>query len=50
MTRENNKDFKNFTKCKICGNNYVDNNVTVRGHCQIPAKYRGSAHRDCYQS
>ena len=25
---------------------YVDNDVKVRDHCHITAKYRGSAHRD----
>ena len=27
MTNENNEDFKNSTKCWICGNDYIDNDV-----------------------
>ena len=47
MTKEDNEDFKTSTKCWICDNDYVDNDVKVRDHCQITGKYRGSAHRDC---
>ena len=47
MTKENNKDFENSTKCWICDNNYIENNVKVRDHCHITRKYRGSARRDC---
>ena len=47
LTKEDNVDFKNSTKCWICGNNYVDSDVKVRNHCHITGKYRGSAHRDC---
>ena len=47
MSREDNEDFKNFTKCWICDNYYVDNDATVRNHCHITGKYRYSAHRDC---
>ena len=47
MTKEDNEDFKNSTKCWICDNDYVDNDVTVRDHCHITEKYRGTAHRDC---
>ena len=35
------------TKCWICDNDYVDNDVKVRDHCHISRKYRGSTHRDC---
>ena len=35
------------TKCWICDNDYVDNDVKVRDHCHISRKYRGSANRDC---
>ena len=41
------KDLKNSTKCLICDNDYVDNDVKVRIHCHINRKYRDSAHRDC---
>ena len=46
MTKEGNEDFKNSTKCWICENDYVDNDVKVTDHCQITGKYRGSAHRN----
>ena len=47
MTKEDNENFKNCTKCWICQNDYVDNDVKVRDHCHITRKCRGSAHRDC---
>ena len=47
MTKEDNKDFENSTKCWICDNDYIDNDVKVRDHCHITGKYRGSVHRYC---
>ena len=47
MTKEDNENFENSTKCSIYGNNYVNNDVKARGHNHISRKYRGSAHRDC---
>ena len=47
MTKEDSKDSKNATKCWICGNNYVDNNLEVRDHCHVTGKYRGFARRYC---
>ena len=47
MTKEDNEDFTNSTKCWICENDYVDNDVKVRDHCHITGKYRGSSHRYC---
>ena len=47
MTKKDNEDFENSTKCWICDNDYIDNDVKVRDHCHITGKYRGSAHRDC---
>ena len=47
MTKEDDEDFKNSTKCWIYDNNYVEGDVKVRDHCHITGKYRGSAHRDC---
>ena len=47
ITKEDNEDFKNCTKCWICDNDYIDNDVKVRDHCHITGKYGGSAHRDC---
>ena len=35
MTKEDNEDFKNSTKCWICDNDYVDNDVKLRDHCHI---------------
>ena len=32
MTKEDNKGFKNSTKCWICHNDYVENNFKVRDH------------------
>ena len=47
MTKVDNEVFKNSTKCWICNNNYIDNDVKVRDHCHITGKYRGSTQRDC---
>ena len=47
MTKEDNENFKNSTKCWICNNNYVDNYAKLRDHSHITEKYRGSARRDC---
>ena len=46
MYKEVNEDFKNSTKCWICDNDYVDNDVKVRDHCHLAGKYSSSAHRD----
>ena len=46
ITKKDNEDFKNSTKCWICDNGFVDNDVKVRNHCHITGKYRGSANRD----
>ena len=45
LTEEDNEDFKNSTKCWICDNNYVDNDVKLRDQCFIIGKYRSSGHR-----
>ena len=47
MTKTNNEDFENSTKCWTCDNDYIYGDVTVRDHCHITGKYRGSALRDC---
>ena len=47
MTKEDNEDFENSTKCWICDNAYVDGNVKVRGHYRISGNFRDSAHKDC---
>ena len=46
MSKKDNEDFKNSTKCCICDNAYVDCDAKVRDHCNINGKHRGSAHRD----
>ena len=43
MAKKDNEDFENSTKCCICDNDYIDNDVKVRDHCHITGKYRGSA-------
>ena len=47
MTKEDDEDFKNSTKCWTCDKHYIDNDVKVRDHCHITGKYSGSPHRDC---
>ena len=47
MTKEDNEDVKNSTKCWIWDNDYTDNDVKLRDHCHITGKYRSSVHRDC---
>ena len=47
MTKENNEDFENSSKCCKCDNDYIDGDVKVRDHCHIADKYKVSAHRDC---
>ena len=47
MTKEDDEDFENSTKCWLCDNTYADGNAKVKHHCHITVKYRGSAHRDC---
>ena len=47
MAKEDNEDFKNSTKCWICDNDYVDNDVKITDYCHVTGKYRTSAHRDC---
>ena len=46
MTRKDNQDFENSTKCLICDNDFTDNDVKVTDHCHITGKNKGSAHRD----
>ena len=47
MTKEDNENFNNSTKCRICDNDFVDNDVKVKNHCHITGKYKCSAQRDC---
>ena len=45
MTKEDNEDFENSTKCWICDNGYVDNDVKVRDDCHITGQYSLCAQR-----
>ena len=47
MTKEDDEDIENCTKCWICDNTYVAGDFKVRDHCHITGKYRSSAQRDC---
>ena len=47
MTKKDNEDSENSTKCQICDNDYIDGDVKVIDHCHITGKCRGSAHRAC---
>ena len=38
MTKEENEDFENSTKCWIYNNDYADNDVKVRDYCHITGK------------
>ena len=47
MTKKDDEDFKNSTKCLICDDSYVDGDLKVKDHYDITEKCRSSAHRDC---
>ena len=47
ITKKDNEDFQNSTTCRICDNDYIDNDVKERNNCHITAKYRGPAYADC---
>ena len=40
MTKEDNEDFKNATKCWTCDNDYVDNDVEVKRSLSYLCKRR----------
>ena len=46
VTKKDNEDFQNSTKCWICDDDYGEVDVKVRDHCHFTEKCRGSAHRD----
>ena len=48
ITKEDNENFKNATKCSICNNDYTEDDVSVRNHCHITEKLKDCAYRDCY--
>ena len=47
MTKQEDEDFDNSTKCWIYNNVCVEGDVKVRDECHIIRKYRGSEHRGC---
>ena len=47
MTKKDNDDFKNSSKCWICDNFYSKSGVTPRYCCDITGEYKGLAHKDC---
>ena len=47
ITKEDNKDFENFSKGWIFVNNCIDIDVKVRDYFHITGKCRDFAHRDC---
>ena len=46
MTKQDNEDFENSTKCWVYDADYIDIDIKA-DHCHVTGKYRGSAHRDC---
>ena len=44
MTKIDDEDFENSTKCWIRDNFYIDCDVKVKDRCHITGKYRGFAH------
>ena len=42
MTKEDDENFKNSTKCWICDNTYVDGDLKVRDYFHVTRKYRGT--------
>ena len=48
MNKEGSEDFKNSTKCCICDNDYVDNDVKLRDYYHMVRKHRRSTHSGCH--
>ena len=48
MTEDDETRFKLMDKCHICGRKYTDKDVSVRDHCHITGKFRGSAQQECH--
>ena len=42
MTKEDNENFNDSTKCWICDNDYIYDDVKVRDHYHIIGKYKCS--------
>ena len=47
LTKEDEINFRNASKCYLCGNEFNHKNYKVRDHNHINGKYRGAAHNDC---
>ena len=47
MTGEDEEAFQKATHCHICEKKYRVDDVSVRDHCHVTGKYRGSAHQTC---
>ena len=47
ITEDDQQCFRTMDGCHICGNKYTDKDVSVRDHCHITGKFRGSAHQEC---
>ncbi|MCG8571961.1 MAG: endonuclease VII domain-containing protein [Spirochaetes bacterium] len=47
LTKSEEKEFKKATHCHICERKYKEDDISVRDHCHITGKYRGSAHASC---
>ena len=45
MTKEEDEDFENSTKCRFCDNFHADGDLKVRDNGHITGRYRGCAHR-----
>ena len=43
ITIKDKEDFENSTKCWICHNYYIDNDIKIRDNFYVTEKYRGSA-------
>ena len=46
MTKKENENFGDSTKCWICNKAHFDGDVKVRDHGHITGKYRGPAQRN----
>ena len=47
MTKDDEQCLITMDGCHICGEKYDEKDVSVRDHCHITGKFRGSAHQGC---
>ena len=45
--KEERERFDKETKCWICNEKFIINDVKVRDHCHFTGRYRGAAHNSC---